>query len=542
MISHYLTLSKLTSEFRLLIGCRIIECFSQEKDSANIIFFDSERFFTIYFSGIPNFETIFFSDSNNRKKKNSIDIFKEIIGDVLQDIELLTNSRIIKFRFINSVVYFQLFGGSRNNIIITSIDNTIINSLSSSKELIGKQYIQNSPSFFLINSLPQDQKISKVLAYSEFLFGKYYTNEFLLINNLDSEKLISDFSHEELTDIINKAYSFRKQIDDSNNSFILEHSDKLNDIIFSLIPLTNYKVVQSNFDNPSELVKKVYQKRISEKKFKEKIKEIRNYALQEFKRSQKQMMSLENEKLKLNLIDKYSLYSELLYTYSNIKEKGLSELKLFDYNNNLIEIELNPKYSIIENIENFYKKIKNLKKSILITYERKVIIEEDFHKAKNRLDELDIISDLKSLKIHYKNNEKFYKSKMAKEEKEISERFKTFVLSEDATLYVGKDSKNNDELTFGFGKPNDYWFHLRGGSGSHCILKFTGKGNPPKEVIEKSASIAAYYSSQRNGGYVPVVYTQRKYVRKPKGANPGAVLIAKEEVILIEPKIFSLVN
>lgn len=539
MISHYLTLSKLTSEFRLLIGCRIIECFSQEKDSANLIFFDSERLFPLYFSGIPNFETIFFSDSNNRKKKNSIDIFKDLIGDVLQDIELLTNSRIIKFSFINSIVYFQLFGGSRNNIIITSFDNTIINSLSSSKELIGKQYIQNTPSFFLIDSLPKDQKISKVLAYSEFLLGKYYTNEFLIINKLDSEKLISDFSLEELTDIVNKAHIFRKQIDHSSNSFILNHSVNLNDVIFSLIPLTNYKIVKSTFGNPSELVKKVFLKRISEKKFKDKIKEIRNFALQEFKRSQKQMMSLENEKLKLNLIDKYSLYSELLYTYNNIKERGLSNLKLYDYNNNLIEIELNPKYSIIENIENFYKKIKNLKKSILINSERKVIIEEDFYKAKNRLDELDIISDLKSLKIHFKNNEKFYKFKMAKAEKEISERFKTFVLSEDATLYVGKDSKNNDELTFRFGKPNDYWFHLRGGSGSHCILKFTGKGNPPKEIIEKSASIAAYYSSQRNGGYVPVVYTQRKYVRKPKGANPGAVVIAKEDVILIEPKIFS---
>ena len=122
--------------------------------------------------------------------------------------------------------------------------------------------------------------------------------------------------------------------------------------------------------------------------------------------------------------------------------------------------------------------------------------------------------------------------------KEISEKFRKFEISTNATLYVGKDSKNNDELTFGLGKPNDYWFHLRGGSGSHCILKYSGEGKPHKELIEKSASIAAYYSSQRNGGFVPVIYTQKKYVRKPKGANPGSVVVAKEEVIMVEPKSY----
>ena len=93
-------------------------------------------------------------------------------------------------------------------------------------------------------------------------------------------------------------------------------------------------------------------------------------------------------------------------------------------------------------------------------------------------------------------------------------------------------------MTFGLGKPNDYWFHARGSSGSHAILKFNSKDEkPPKDVLKEAASITAYYSQQRNAKYVQVCYTQRKNVYKPKGSAPGAVVLKREEVIMVEPKL-----
>jgi predicted ribosome quality control (RQC) complex YloA/Tae2 family protein len=53
--------------------------------------------------------------------------------------------------------------------------------------------------------------------------------------------------------------------------------------------------------------------------------------------------------------------------------------------------------------------------------------------------------------------------------------------------------------------------------------------------MEKTASIAAYYSKARHSALVPVIYTQRKYVRKPRGARPGQVLCAREKMIMVEP-------
>jgi predicted ribosome quality control (RQC) complex YloA/Tae2 family protein len=74
-------------------------------------------------------------------------------------------------------------------------------------------------------------------------------------------------------------------------------------------------------------------------------------------------------------------------------------------------------------------------------------------------------------------------------------------------------------------------------SGSHAVLKGVTGTKPPKPVLEAAAAITAYYSGARNASYVPVVYTQRKYVRKPKGAAVGAVVLEREDVVMVKPAL-----
>jgi predicted ribosome quality control (RQC) complex YloA/Tae2 family protein len=537
MLTHYYTLLKIVDELQLLIGCKLIECSSQNKDTLSFSFFDNEELHYLFFSGVPNFEAVYYTSNFYRKKINSVELFPKVLGEIVQEIELLPKTRIIRIKLIKHQIYFILFGGSKNNVIITNNHDMIVDSFSSSKDLIGTYFSQTEPNYFPLNSLPHEINILKALSYSELLLGKYYSLEFLKQISVIPNKIVGDFSENELKALNDKVRVFSNSILNSTVFYSLSDSENNSNQIFSLIKLCDFPIIHKSSNSPNELVRDILLQRIRKQNFNEKYNAFLRNAEQEFKRAKKQLVSLESEQLKRNLIEKYQLNAQLLYTSSNLKDKGMTEVKINDYEGIEIVIELNPKFSVMENAEKYYQKIKNLKKSLKVNQERKEKILQEYEISENRLKELSLIKDLTELKIHYRNHEKFYKSKMAKEEKEISERFKTFVLSEEATLFVGKDSKNNDELTFGFGKPNDYWFHLRGGSGSHCILKYTGKGNPPKEIIQKSASISAYYSSQRNGGFVPVAYTQKKYVRKPKGAHPGAVVIAKEEVILVEPKI-----
>jgi predicted ribosome quality control (RQC) complex YloA/Tae2 family protein len=104
-------------------------------------------------------------------------------------------------------------------------------------------------------------------------------------------------------------------------------------------------------------------------------------------------------------------------------------------------------------------------------------------------------------------------------------------------IWVGKSAANNDELTMKHAHKNDLWLHAKDVAGSHVVLKWKPGHEFPPKVIEHAAEIAAYYSKLKGSTLVPVAYTLRKFVRKPKGAEPGAVMVDKEEVMMVEPKI-----
>jgi predicted ribosome quality control (RQC) complex YloA/Tae2 family protein len=116
--------------------------------------------------------------------------------------------------------------------------------------------------------------------------------------------------------------------------------------------------------------------------------------------------------------------------------------------------------------------------------------------------------------------------------------FRIFTVDGGFQVLAGKSSANNDLLTMKYAKPNDLWFHARGSSGSHVVLRLaTGAGEPSKKAKEQAAGIAAYYSKMRNAKSVPVAMTERKYVRKPKGASPGTVTLERERVIFATPSL-----
>jgi predicted ribosome quality control (RQC) complex YloA/Tae2 family protein len=75
-------------------------------------------------------------------------------------------------------------------------------------------------------------------------------------------------------------------------------------------------------------------------------------------------------------------------------------------------------------------------------------------------------------------------------------------------------------------------------AGSHVILRSRGgKDQPPAAVIERAASLAAHFSKARHSGLVPVIYTQRKYVRKFRGAQPGQVTCEREKLVMVPPAL-----
>jgi predicted ribosome quality control (RQC) complex YloA/Tae2 family protein len=101
-------------------------------------------------------------------------------------------------------------------------------------------------------------------------------------------------------------------------------------------------------------------------------------------------------------------------------------------------------------------------------------------------------------------------------------------------ILVGRNSRQNDEVTFRRAKSDDWWFHARGVPGAHVIVRSTGQ-NLPEGTIRRAAGLAAFFSSLRDEPSVPVDYTLRRHVRRIPGAAPGLVTYAQEKMIRVSP-------
>jgi len=107
-------------------------------------------------------------------------------------------------------------------------------------------------------------------------------------------------------------------------------------------------------------------------------------------------------------------------------------------------------------------------------------------------------------------------------------------LGDDTLALVGKNSRQNEDVTFHQAAPNDLWLHARGAPGAHVILKVAGRP-AAEETLREAASLAAWYSQLREAGSVAVDYTEARYVRHMKGGGPGMVIYERERTIHAPP-------
>jgi len=113
-----------------------------------------------------------------------------------------------------------------------------------------------------------------------------------------------------------------------------------------------------------------------------------------------------------------------------------------------------------------------------------------------------------------------------------------YVSSDGWVMYVGRNNKENDYITFRFAKPDDFWLHAQGVPGSHVILRREGrKDRPSSRCVEEAASVAAYFSKGRTSRSVPVVLTEKRYVRKPRKGKPGEALFTNERSLMVPPRL-----
>ena len=101
---------------------------------------------------------------------------------------------------------------------------------------------------------------------------------------------------------------------------------------------------------------------------------------------------------------------------------------------------------------------------------------------------------------------------------------------------VGRNARANDVLTRQYAAPDDIWLHARDAGGAHVVLRWGRREeNPPRQDLVEAAVLAALHSRARTSAVVPVDWTRRKYVRKPRGAAPGQVVVERARTLFVAP-------
>jgi predicted ribosome quality control (RQC) complex YloA/Tae2 family protein len=267
-------------------------------------------------------------------------------------------------------------------------------------------------------------------------------------------------------------------------------------------------------------------------------KDLLGKILAERERAERRRDAVAKEVREADRWEEYERSGNLLLAHLAEVRKGMREIVLEDFDGTSdVRIALDPTLPAAANAERYFTKAKKAKTARSEAQERLPELERRAARLRALGDELErrtTTEESDAFVEEYEEELRAMKLIEPAKGKELPP-FRLFTVEAGYEVWVGKSSANNDLLTMKYARQNDLWFHVRGASGSHTVLKVKGGEAPPKGAIQQAASIAAYYSKMRNAGSVPVAYCERKYVRKPKGAAQGAVVLEREKTILVKP-------
>ncbi|HSH00257.1 MAG TPA: NFACT family protein [candidate division Zixibacteria bacterium] len=236
--------------------------------------------------------------------------------------------------------------------------------------------------------------------------------------------------------------------------------------------------------------------------------------------------------------ERYREIADILKANLHQLKRGMESVSLDDlYGDTTVTIELDPKLDGPENADRYYKRYQKGREGLETLTRRLEVAQSELGRLQTICAALDEAPE--SARERYA--EELAALRKQRESAEPGEKslrlpYRTYTTTTGLQIFVGRDGTDNDDTTFKHIKPYELWFHAAQCPGSHVGLKFPNKDfTPSKREIEETAALAAWFSKARNSATVPVNYTERKYVRKPRKAKPGLVTIERERTVMVRP-------
>ncbi|MBU5254690.1 Rqc2 family fibronectin-binding protein [Tissierella praeacuta] len=560
-----------------LIGGRVDKVYQQEKD---------EILFHIHSKGI-NYKLIMSASSNNPRvyltdysKKNPPEppmfcmlLRKHLIGGIILNIEQFNLDRVI-FIDISAIdelgqptekrIVIEIMGKHSNIILIDKSSFKIVDSVKRIYEdmsrvrqiLPGMIYeypplqdkvnpldIAKEDFFSIMDSADKNLPCFKFLYFNYLGLSPLISREICFDAGIDIDRNLGSMYEDDRTSLYISFNKFMNQISrEEFNPVSVLNNNKTEILAFHALELNQFGTENRVFfDSISNLLDNFYRRKDIIDRIGQKSQSIKKSIQVKLDRANNKLGKQKEELLESQDREKYKIYADLISANLHLIPRGVNSIELenfYDENMNKLNIPLDIKLSPVANAQRYYKKYSKLKNAHQLLLEQIPNTEDEISYLENVLMSIENSTEIEELdeikeELISEGYIKGYIKKKKKKEESVSKPLH-YISKDGFNIYVGKNNKQNDYLTLKLSRKDDIWLHVQNMPGSHVIIEKMGK-TIPLSTIEEAAILASYYSKGKNSNHVPVDYTERKNVKKPKNAKAGMVIYEDFKTIIINP-------
>lgn len=515
MHMHYHTLRRLALQLHTAwCGARVVECFSQVKDELIVVLAkpNGERI-VVQAHVQPSFACVCTPEQYARARKNTIDLWPEILGLRIERFETPVWDRVLVLQLEQSYsIVFKLYG-NRSNVLLLHHDAVLH---------IFRNQLEADRSFQL-HALP-------VVPHHTLLPPPDSAEDLaLLLPVCKKEALLWLNAHDYFEQSVDQRTVTWEALLTYLNEPELYVVATPSSIVCTLFRPQGTPLIHTK-DAAEALLYffRVYNRQRYVLQLRQQLMHRLNSRVEATVRHLEQCKQRLDE---LKYKERKNEWADLLMANLHAIPQGAKQVELYDfYNQTYVVLPIKEGLTPQQQAEHWYKKARNKKQEMESLSSLLVSREELLRELRASL-ELAIDSDdpvlLKSLLKKYCSGEETQAL--------ASTQFKTVEIQE-YVVWIGRNAQNNEELLQAAHK-DDLWLHARDVSGSHVVIRRkAGSSQFPAQVIEQAAAVAAWHSKRRTDSLCPVMVTPRKYVRKLKGGAPGQVRVERETVVMVKPQ------
>ncbi len=559
-----------------LIGGRVDKVYQQEKD---------EILIRIYSRG-KNYRLVISSSSNNPRihlteysKENPQEppmfcmlLRKHLIGGTVLNIEQSSLDRIVFIdisakdelgQSTENRIVVELMGKHSNMILINKEDGIIMDSvkrvyedMSRVREVVPGIMYESPPDqdkknpleasrdhfFSSLEASKGNLKIFKFFYFNYTGLSPLISRELCFQAAIDIDRTINSLEADDIEKLFLAFESLMDRLRSKNYSplILMDEEDKI--IAFYALNLEQFGDLHKiEMDSISKILDKYYHLKDNIDRIKQKSNSIKKSITVKLDRAKSKLSKQKNELLESKDREKYKVYGDLISANLHAISRGVDKVELdnfYDEDMESIVIPLNIKLSPVQNAQRYYKRYSKLKTAYNLLLKQIPQTENEIDYLENVITSLENSTEVYEIdEIKEELVEEGYlraAKKRRKSRKSKVSKPHHFLSRDNIDIFVGKNNRQNDILTFKSSNRSDIWMHVQKMPGSHVIIASNG-ADIPDTTLEDGAILAAYYSKARSSNNVNIDYTERKNVKKPKGAKAGMVIYNNFKTINASP-------